>query len=505
MCEESISSHSPLSQISCFSVAHASSVGSLDSEIECPPTTKTDMPDVPLISMLDRYMSDELQPWSQYHLSHQLGDHDIVLAKHRQIFAQVTELVDLSDEQNSSPGPCCIDDQFFLDSYSAMYNEQEDENSEAAALEDLFGLAVTLAKYQNKHGEFAPPTLKQEFELAKAAERNNNHEEAEYHCRRILDRHPQIDVQSFLGLILANASRLEESTFLLFSALTVFIIQFPLSSIEGNALVFAPIESLFSELFLRSDQDWTSLSSCMCQMMTTIQRAISEGNIDQIFPELFINGFSFAHECSVLEIIDSAKHMYQFLFEHSPFPLDDILHGIEKATAHQKYGLLLRREERWISSAEQLLLACESAMNSGTHDSRLIALLESDYVDLLPHLAPEPNEEDSLPERIRKMLARNQRQNSPRIQDTSETVQVSRIEEYFLSDLPIHFATFEPSAASYFAHVGVPSRATKLAHGDGDRTSTASASASASVSRKYGMTYSVSEVTGISDSIFMVP
>lgn len=436
-------------------------------------------------------------------VSHQHGDHDTALAKHRQIFAQVIELVDLSVEQNSSPGLCCIDDQFFPGSYSEIDNEQGDETSEAAALEDLFGLAVALAKYQNKHGEFAPPTLKQEFELAKAVEKNGNHEEAEYHCRRILDRHSQIDVQSFLGMILANASRLEESTFLLFSALTGFIINFTLSSIEVNALFFAPIESLFTELILRSDQDWASLKSCMCQMMTTIQKAISEGTVDQISPQLFIYGFSFAHECSVLKIIDSAKYMYQVLLEHSPFHLDVILHGIEKAKAHQKYGLLLRREERWTSSAEQLLLACESAMNSGTHDSRLIALLESDCVDLLPHLASEPNEEDSLADRIRKMLACNQRQNFPHTQDTSEAVQVSRIEEYFLSDLPIHFATFQPSAVSYVAQFGLPSRATELAHGDGDGTSTSNVSAS--VSRKYGMTYSVSEITGISDSIFMVP
>src|SRR6266487_6584529 len=124
MYENSISYPSPLSRVSSFSGAHASSVGSVGSEIESLPTTKMDMSEVPPISTLDRYMSDEFQPWSQYHLSHQLGGHDTELAKHRQIFAQVTELVNLSDEQNSSPGLCHIDDQSFLDSISAIDNEQ---------------------------------------------------------------------------------------------------------------------------------------------------------------------------------------------------------------------------------------------------------------------------------------------------------------------------------------------------------------------------------------------
>lgn len=507
--------HSPLSQMSNSSVAQAGLAGPLGSEIRCPLTTKFDLTEVPPISILDQWLSNELQPWSVYHLCHQLGDHDIVLAKHRRILAQVTELVavsqeqnslfvDLSNEHNCWPELCCIEDQFFVDSCSATDDEQGGETSEVLELESLFSRAVTLAEFQNTHGEFATPTLRQEFELAKAVEQNGNHEEAEYHCRRILDRDPQVIVQSFLGMILANTSRLGESTFLLFSALANFIIEFTFSSVEEDALRFPPIEFLFTELILKSEQDWGPLTLCLCQMMATIRKAISNSTTSQIFPQLLIHGFSFAHECSVLEFIDSAKYMYRVLLEHSSH-LDVILYGIERATAHREYGLLLRREGRLASSAEQLLLACESAMDSGAHDSRLIALLKSDYIVLLPCLAFEPKDEDPLVERIRKLLIRNQRQDSPHRQDTSKAVRLSRVEEYLLSDLPKQFVTLKPSAFSYVAQFGLSSTATDSVHGGGDRTSTVSASASASTGHRYGKTYSISEVTGISDSIFMTP
>jgi hypothetical protein len=492
-------------------MAPAHSAESLCSEIESPLTTKSDPTEALPILILDRYLYNQIQPWSVYHLYHQLGDHDTALAKDRQLFAQVADLLalpeernppqnpplaDLSDKQSSSLDLCRMGGQFFEGSYLEMEDEPGDKTSEILDLDDLFGLAVTLAAYQDEHGEFATQTLKQEFELAKVLQRNGNVEEAEYHCRRILDEDHQVNVQAFLGTILANTSRLEESTFWLFSALTGFIIAFDFSSAEANALRFPQIEALFIELNHKIEQDWAALESCICQMMLTIQRAISEGTLGQIFPQLVIYGFSFARECLVLDIINAAKYMYQVLLEHSSH-LDVILYGIDKAKAHRDYGLLLRKEGKWTRSAENLRLACEFAVDSRKHDSGLIALLRSEYVALLPHLASEPIGEDSLVERIRKLLIRNNRQTSPHMQEVSKVVQPSRIDDYLSSDLPVQLVTLEPSEVSYVAQFRLPSNPV---HGDGDRMSTASSSATASY--KYGLlTYPCSEITGISDFI----
>lgn len=481
-------------------MSEASSIGRLGSEIQSPLTITSDLPEVMPNSTLDLYLSDELQPWSMYHLLHQLGGHDARIAKQRQTLAQVADLIALSEEQSSPhvdvnngrnfrPELCCIGD-YLVDSCSIVDVSLNDRAPEVANLEELLGHAVTLAEYQQKYEEFATLTLMQELKLAKADEKAGNHEEAEYRCRRILNVEPQVMVQTFLGMLLAKNSRLEESTLLLFSAIAWFIVEFTWFCLEESAARFKAIDALFMELALawNSDRDWSSLASSMLQMVDTIQNAFSEGNTGQIFPQLFIQGFSLASECMVLEFDDSAKYMYQLLLENSSH-LDVVLYGIEIATAHRKYGILLRKERKWTSSAEQLALACESAVGSGTPDILFIALLKSDYFRLRPHLT---SEEGTAATKIKHLLTR-----------ALMAVQLSRVDEYLLSDLPLNLATLEPGAVPYFAPSPIVNNS---ALDDGNPTSTTSMSESSS--HPYGLlTYphSISGVTGVSDSAFMVP
>jgi hypothetical protein len=456
--------------------------------------------------MIDRYISEEDSPWSPCQLSNPHNDRARIRANQEQMIAKIAEFEEAfndCNEQRSSPIICCIDNDYFLpDSYSTEDIEQGDETPEAAALDEVFGLAVKLAECQNEHGDFALPTLRTEFELAKALESSGDHKEAEYHCRRVLKDHNQIDVQAFLGMILASTSRLEEATFFLFGALTGFIIEFGNSSAGGNAQFFQSIYSLFIEMVIRSELDWSSLTACLLQMQATIRTSISEGTIYQVVPQLIIHGFSFARECSVLGIIDSAKYMYCCLLRHRSLHTDVKIPAIERATAHREYGCLLRREEKWTSSAKQLLLACESALDLETYDGKLSKLLKSDYIELLPHLAPEANEEDSVAKRIGKLLAQIQRQNSSLIREASNAIQ-SRIDGYFDSDWPIQLATPAPSALSYVARFGLPSMDSEPTLEDGDRISTASASRTSGNSiHPIGLTFSDSLPTGIDNSVF---
>jgi hypothetical protein len=480
------------------------------------------MQQFPSISKIDVWMADKNQPWSQYALRHQICGHveellaelkplleqpeDTELATHENKFDEVQASEYLSDEQKSPPDLQCIGDRFFAESHSKIEPEQQKEIAEETALEDVSGLAMKLANSQIKHGEFTPPTLRKEFELAKGLEGMGQYEEAEYHCRRILDRHSQVDVEAFLGTILAKTLRCEEAMSLLFCALTGFIIQFIQTSLSGNARLFAPIEALFLELLLQSEQGFPSLTDRWCLMMDTLRKPTSDGDIYQICPQLFLHGFSLAHECLALGLIDSDQYLldsaaclYRYLLEHSSRHLDVVNHAIEKAMAHRGYARLLRKEKKWIPSAKQLLFACKSALHSATPDRELIVLLERDYHKLLPHLNCEPYEEGFLKESIERALVGIRGLSPFPMQHISEPVQGSHVEEYLLSsDLPIHMITLEPSAISHVSRFGFSLGITSSAHGGKDRTSTASVAASTScMSHHWGKTFSAGENCGL--------
>ena len=491
------SSNSAISKVSKSYVDSAWSPGSKKGKALTP---TTNMQEGSPISILDRYLYGDVQPFSPYELSHelvshQLERHDTRLAKLRDQISSTTELFDLLEDPGSSPVLCCADSGFLLGSYATGLVEEVDEiNSEVVALEELFNLAVIFAEHQQKFGKLAERTLKQDFELAKAAERNNFPEEAEHRCRRILREYPYIDVQSFLGALLARSFRLEESSSLLFKALAGFIAQFKESSYNMNALMFKSIELLYIEVVDRSELDWTSTSSSLYQMVTRIQNQQTEGNPEQLFPQLLIHGFSFAHECAILGMVDSAKHMYQALLEYVPLHLDSMDYALEMANVYQKYGALLRIEKEWKLSSEQLRLACECAARAGLHDNHLATLLEDDYNHLLPHLTTEPNGEGSLAERVREVLDRIALQVPLHLPDNKAGAQVSCITQYLLSDSP--FICLDPLAVSHIPGLELSSRAVGSMQGDGEHTSTWSTIES----RNLGETMSEGQVTGISDS-----
>jgi hypothetical protein len=299
-----VACHSPLYQVSSFPPDEANSIASSGSTKEGPLTTLAGLADVPATSMLGSCLSGEFDPWSVFNLRSQVGDHDFVSADGLQ---QLGCLGDFFDELDSSLDLCCYENHFLLDtestysellprrnftelvpipdcasSYSAIHNDHEDYTDEMIALRNRVDLTVKLAEYQYyqakvaRHGESSQQILKKEFELAKAAERCGESGKAEYHCRRILRQSPVIDVQTFLGMILAHSARPEESIFRLFSALAEFIIQFDVSSLETNIRLWKPIEYLFCELLLLTEQNWDSLVSGFFKMKDTFSVTLTQ-------------------------------------------------------------------------------------------------------------------------------------------------------------------------------------------------------------------------------------
>ena len=473
--------------------AHASSSGLSGFELG---DTTPNRPDDEPVTMLHRYLFDEIQPWSVWHMSHQLNNHDNILAQRLRAIESIADLMTMSyQETQSSPQAspsyqrsCSpelegISSRVLSNSCSKNDEESDDLTSEASALETVLEIAATLAEYQVNYGELAMLTLKQEFELAKALERTNNFEEAEHHCRRVLYKSFHTDVQSFLGKLLVNNANLDESAFWLFSAITGFILQFALCSPEESTALIQPIRILFVELNSRTeDQDWAELASSMTEMATTIDRSISDGSVDQATPQLLIHGFSLAHECYVLQHLYSAKYMYQVLLHHSDFHLNDAQYGNQKAKAHLEYGFILKQEERWDSSAEQVLSACKSAINSGKYDNQLIAQLKTDITELFEQF----DTESELAGHLRDMLARIRQQYPPLF------LQQGVMSSDFLRTL----TTPEQSVVSGVHQFRLPSISELLSTSD-IKCSSKSGS-SAAESHKHGLTWSSNASIGMS-------
>jgi len=325
----------------------------------------------------------------------------------------------------------------------------------AAANTKYQELLLTYLRYQNEHGKTSELTFYKQLILAKALEKDGYYDEAEYHCRQLLETSPEISVRCLLGLILAKSSRLEESASLFFIALTAWITELKDLSTSDSWTSFAKVGDLFKEIRDKGYLEWNSLWLYWRKLTDTFERTIFEDETtEEIYPQIVAFGFALAYECSNLGIIEPAKHMYQALLKHSIAHPDIGLDRMTIAQAHRIYGYLLRSEERWTSSAEELIASGESAMNSGSHSSCFIKLLEVDYVALSPHLKPIAIDEsgESLAKKIQNMLSKYRHHNQK-----------------------------------------LSSRAIS-SHGDDDHSSTTSGSASRSCNR--GETYPRSDSTG---------
>lgn len=239
-------------------------------------------------------------------------------------------------------------------------------------------------------------------------------------------------------------------------------------------------------------------------------------------------------KCSALEIASSAKYMHQVLLEH-PTNVNFAHFGSKEEIGHWSYGPFLERygpfleneddgetELRWVlrrtSHIDQLLLACESAIKSETHDSQLIAPLPCDFINLLG-VESDENEEFSLDldklarfgrllrendpdaEEGIQMLTFDMLQNHPRSSGAWSLERQSRVREYLLANRRSSNTSSESNP--HLAQPGLFSGTRNPSEGDKDSSSTGSLIES--TSDKYGLTCSVSEITGISDSIFMSP
>jgi hypothetical protein len=408
----------------------------------CVSETENDIPanlcpsEVSILGYVDEWLSDKHRPRSLLHFSHELGDHGDGITHHHK--AIVEELSEFEGAWNETPSQdhCFEGGQLEVQIYSGGLRPALETNGDTnfrseATLEQLFSLEAALLEQHRKHGEFGLPTLLKHFDLAKALEEIGYHHEAEYHCRRVLDRCCHTEAEVFLGIMLVNLGRVEESMTLMLRALTSFIIQFGTNSLNENVLLFEAIEVLYGILIYLREQDDRALSVCWCQLATTLGAASSNENMVQTHPQLFIHGFTLAHEASLLGLVEGADWMYYYLLQHCAVYLDAIDHALQKTTGHQRYAAVLRMQNQWQSSAHQLILACESAGNSAIVAGRLYDELESDSNKLLPHLS------GNLEERLRRSLVL-----------IRPEMGTTRLDDYFRSDLPINFVRPELSALS---------------------------------------------------------
>lgn len=389
-------------------------------------------------TVINEHLNDTNRPWSPYQISHEFREGSNILARYRQILKQIShfELSQEKDSQVSNQDLCCAENGFLLDSHTPTECEPETTMLDTQASKKLLSLMKTLVEYQNVHGEFTLPTLRQEYTLAKFLERNENLEDAEHHCRRVRGSYPDTEVDALLGLILAKSLRLEEATYHLCSALVSFISQFSESSFEDNSLAFLPVEALFLKLNDLSDQNWKGMAACFYQMMTTFRDAIANGTTNWVFPKLLLAMFDFAHECFVLDFVESAKLIYVVLLEYTVAQAEDDWCGNKHAKAYMEYGHILKEEEEWILSAEQLLLAVKAMNSSSTPSLRLLKRLATDLDTMLSYLGSH-NGSMALLEEVSDALMDVRNQISPCLLENSEYVPPSFVPFKGHEDLPL--------------------------------------------------------------------
>lgn len=479
------------------SVRHHHSLCSFGPEAETDRTSKMDLPPRSLDKPVDRWLSDEHQPWSHFNLPHELSDDEDITSNNEDILGDFRGLEDLFQEQGDLPELRCIGTQSFLED----------------AANDVIALAGESEQYEARHAKHTPQALTVCFNLAQALEKIGKHEEAENHYRKILSIESRINVQTSLGMILAKSGRLERSTTLLFQALTGFIVYYSTYSLLESEWLFDLIFELFVETVSRRGEKWDAFSEYMDQMQATLRNANSDEDMHRIWPQLFIHGFSFAHQCYILGVIRSAECLYKYLLECPTVHFDNPHHQFEKFKAHHMYGLLLRKEKRWKPSAKQLLLACKSVMESCSYDRRLIRLFRVIFSDLRPHLASQLHQEDALADGIEAILVHMWNE-VPAPKHPHD----SWVENYLQSDLPRDVANFDLSdlvISNHFAQLTLPVQSTASSRIDKGLSTTASItrtltksiwanlseSLSGYESHKLALTFSDEENFGVSDWI----
>lgn len=378
------------------------------------------------VDRVDGYLSDDEGPFSGYNLSRYHVRTDYYrnnVVPHDEMLEELEQLQTL-DKIQSLPHRYEVDVELLLEFDRVVLDENRIKCFGEISLE-LLDLSTSLLMYQSIHDGGSPEVLKKEFELAEALRRSGSLEEAENHCNKILSFNSDIKVQTFLGNILANTDRLTESANLLFSAIAGFIIQFGSSSTAHNGHLFSSIWPLFNVL---NGAGWEPLASSLGDMMDTIQNAISEGRTGQITPQLVMHGFSLAQNCMLAHMTEPSGIMYRSLLEFAALYLDDISYCIEKAWAYREYATLLREDNDWKSSADQLLLAWECLQKSQLRHHPLFALLSSDFHRMRQHVGCINDIDDSNVEKINKCI--DLLEHRKVLHDTSESAAAISIQQY---------------------------------------------------------------------------
>lgn len=441
--------------------------------------------------VLERYLCENQQPWSAWYSRSSLG-------KHFNRLEQLRRQISLEDAKSlkfdSSPYFPSID--FFNSSVGDCKQKTTIEGPDLADLLRGFGDLFIL---QNECEEYPGLAIEElEYVLATELQDCNQLEDAEYHLRKIFDfYHSRPMVKLRLGLILAGTNRLEESTYMLFSGLSAFIVNFHLDTPEDNTITFQSAEMLFNEIISKKELDWTPLIPYMDEMPTIIEKAASAEARNQVFPQFLIHGFAFAQECSVTGLVDSAKHMYKVLLQNSSH-LDDTVYSIDKAIAHREYSHLLREGQEWATSAEQLLLAFDSMFSITTRELWHFDVLKQECDELLPQLV-NTEEEVSLRDGLKDMMTQSLAQDSSHMQDNLQVDKHLNMGEVG-ENLSERFARLQTAD---LANLGTSSTANKLGYRDRDKVYTESLSWTSISSGKIGVTYTASLGTGMSELGFL--
>ncbi|PMD33564.1 hypothetical protein L207DRAFT_605271 [Hyaloscypha variabilis F] len=423
-------------------VGHACSDCSFQCTTEPGEHYRINFPDEPhfsLIEDINRWLSNEQQPpWSHLELARGRSSPEDTAGNHPNRFEEFRRAEYPFEDYNTWPDVPILSPRDFLDSRFIMIDEQENTASEESTLTDPFTLAAQLRQYLRQNQEYSSQALKVRFHLVEALILVGNYGEAEDHCDALKAILTPEHVATLTGMLLVRTGCEEDAINWMFVALTNFILNCTNYSIQQNKRIFGRIYNLFGETGRLSEKNWDSLTKRLkglTDLVATFEMSTPDQDVRRICPELFIHGFQIAHECTVLKLVYAAKYMYEHLVEGSSLYLNGRRHASEKAHAHQMYGLLLGAEKNWSSSAEQLLLVCESTIESGSWSHQHFTFLRVTFNNLTPHLQSGNDGDGSTARTIEKKLE-YLKNNISALKNGSEHSSVEQVERLLQSNLP---------------------------------------------------------------------
>jgi tetratricopeptide (TPR) repeat protein len=339
-----------------------------------------------------------------------------------------------------------------------------------------------LAGYEKILKALVSETLRATYGLAKVLEQQEEYAEAELLYREAVGGfeklglvEDQLNCQSFLGDMLRDQGRYGEAINLLSPALAGYtelglkhrIMGVIVSILEISFQIYAgrSVDSTRSKREEISIQLLETFSIAEASTMSKARSLLEESlEMDhEISPEFLVEGIHLASIYSDWEDVTSAQSIFESVLPKLEL-LSDAKYDLEKAYAYLEFGLHHQRQGVWKSAVDYLSMAYEGLAKLKESDESLMKFVKMCLIEVQLQVEHSVEETKLKQQRFIDIVEAGREERRPKRHRQAKSSKHSERNDSDEEDVE-----------------------------------------SDMMSCKYGITYSVGDITGISDSVFMVP